>query len=196
MSKKSRICCESTDPIQGSQIPKIGKRGFRARKAPISDRPRKGCFESKNPHFSTGYHKENGDFWTQSAHFWGDRKWELFDPETLFSRFGDFDPCRGSADSQQKTDSDTFLTLFSGPLGLFRHSCNRKPSFCLEAALMCRIIHTPLHAKCLLMMTRRSEPRADEKAGHQTWARLDPQIRGRILYTPTPPTPPPLKIPS
>ena len=36
------------------------------------------------------------DFLTESAHFWGTGKWEFFDPETLFSRFGDFDPCRGA----------------------------------------------------------------------------------------------------
>ena len=45
--------------------------------------PLKGRFESKNPHFSTGLHKENGDFLTQIALFWGIGKWEFFDPETL-----------------------------------------------------------------------------------------------------------------
>ena len=34
--------------------------------------------------------KENGDFRTQSALFWGDRKRELFDPETLLCRFWGF----------------------------------------------------------------------------------------------------------
>ena len=63
----------------GAEIPKIGKRGFRGQKTPISSRPRKGRFQ--------GHHKENGDFWTESALFWGDRKWEFFDPETLFSGF-------------------------------------------------------------------------------------------------------------
>ena len=76
----------------GVKIPKIGKRGFRGQKTPISHRLRQGRFESKNPHFSTGLHKENGDFSTQSALFWGDGKWEFFDPETLFSRFWGFWP--------------------------------------------------------------------------------------------------------
>ena len=53
----------------GVKIPKTGKRGFRGQKTPISHRLRKGRFGSKNPHFSTGLHKENGDFSTQSALF-------------------------------------------------------------------------------------------------------------------------------
>ena len=58
----------------------------------VSQCPGKGRFESKNPHFSTGLHKENGDFSTQSALFRGIGKWELFDPESLFSRFWGFGP--------------------------------------------------------------------------------------------------------
>ena len=41
----------------------------------------------KNSHSSTGLCKENGDFFTQSAHFWDTGTWEFFDPEALFSRF-------------------------------------------------------------------------------------------------------------
>ena len=68
------------------------KRGFRSRKTPISPHPRKGCFESKNPHFYTRHHKENGGFLTRNAHFWGGGKWGFFDSETLFSRFWGFWP--------------------------------------------------------------------------------------------------------
>ena len=76
-------------PPTGVKIAKIGKRGFRGQKTPISQCPRNGRFEWRN-----------GDFLTQSARFWGTGKWEFFDPETLFSRFGDFDPCRGRTRSQ------------------------------------------------------------------------------------------------
>ena len=62
-------CCESVGPLQGSKWPKNGKRGFRGQKTPISQCPRNGRFESKIP-ISTGLRKENGDFLTQSAHFW------------------------------------------------------------------------------------------------------------------------------
>ena len=77
-------------PPTGVKIAKIGKRGFRGQKNPISQCPKNGRFESKNPHFSTGLHNENGDVLTQSAHFWDTGKWEFFDPETLFSRFWRF----------------------------------------------------------------------------------------------------------
>ena len=53
----------------GVKIPKIGKRGFWGQKTPISHRPRKGHFESKNSHFPCGALKRNGDFSTQSALF-------------------------------------------------------------------------------------------------------------------------------
>ena len=66
--------CEPADPLQGSKSTKPGKEGFGVKKTPISGRPRKGRFESKNPHFSTKY------FWTQNALFWGDRKSEFFWP--------------------------------------------------------------------------------------------------------------------
>ena len=85
-------------PCTGAKIPKIGKRGFRGPKTPISQCVRKGRFESKNPHFSTGLHKENGDLLTQIALFWRIGKWEFLDPETLFSRFWGFWPlCRADA---------------------------------------------------------------------------------------------------
>ena len=78
--------------LTGVKIAKIGKRGFRGQKTPISQSPRNVRFESKNPHFSTGLHivKENGVFLTQSAHFWDTGKWEFFDLETLFSQFWRF----------------------------------------------------------------------------------------------------------
>ena len=90
-SRLSRFSCalvlRKRRQCTGVKIPKIGKRGCRGQKTPFSHRLRKGRFESKNPHFSLGLHKENGNFSTQSALFWGDGKWEFFDPKTLFSRF-------------------------------------------------------------------------------------------------------------
>ena len=77
-------------PLTGVKNPKIGKRGFRSQKTPISPHPRKGRLESKNPHFYTGHHRENGDFLTRDALFWGGGKWGFFDSETLFSRFWGF----------------------------------------------------------------------------------------------------------
>ena len=50
-------------PLTGAEISKIEKRGFRSQTTPISHHPRKGCSESKNPHFYTEHYKENGDFW-------------------------------------------------------------------------------------------------------------------------------------
>ena len=85
------MCLESARVANASalyrgRIPKIGKRGFRGQKTLISQGPRKGRFESKNPHFSTGLHKENGDFSTP--------------PKPSFPDFGDFDPCTGPTRSQ------------------------------------------------------------------------------------------------
>ena len=77
-------------PCTEVKIPKIGKRGFRGQKTPISHQPGKGQFESENPRFSTGHDKENGDFLTQIALFQVGGKWGFFDPETLFSRFWGF----------------------------------------------------------------------------------------------------------
>ena len=73
---------------------------FRGQKTPVSQCPRKGRFESKNPHFSTGLQKENGDFLTQIALFWGIGKWEFLTPKPSFPDFGDFDPCTGPTRSQ------------------------------------------------------------------------------------------------
>ena len=52
----SRICLglRTRRPCTGVKIPKIGKRGFQGQKTPISQCPRKGRFESKNPHFPCG----------------------------------------------------------------------------------------------------------------------------------------------
>ena len=50
-----------------------------------------------------GTTRKMGILGTQSALFQGDRKWEFFDPETLFSRFWGFRPLyTGSADSQRE----------------------------------------------------------------------------------------------
>ena len=87
------MICESVRPVQG---PKIGKRGFRSRKTPISPHPRKQRFESKNPHFYTGHHKENGDFLTRSAHFWGWGGMEIFRLRNpLFPILGFLAPVQG-----------------------------------------------------------------------------------------------------
>ena len=74
-------------PLTGVRIPKIRKRGFRSQRT-ISLHPSKGCSESKNPHFPCHALYRNGDFFTQSALFWGGRKW------------GSFDLCKGQTDSQ------------------------------------------------------------------------------------------------
>ena len=62
-------------PCTGVKISEIRKRGFRGRRTPVSLDPEKGQFESENPHFSTGHHRENGDFLTQTALFPG--LWEM-----------------------------------------------------------------------------------------------------------------------
>ena len=80
--------------------------------------PRKGGLESKNPHFYTGHHRENGDSLTRDALFWGGGKWSFFDSETLFSRFWVFffDPCKGQTDSQAWEFKPPADPLFSRPL--------------------------------------------------------------------------------
>ena len=77
-------------PCTGVKNPKMGKRGFRSQKTPISPHPRKGRLESKNPHFPCGALCRNGDFLTRDALFWGGGKWGFFDSETLFSPFSGF----------------------------------------------------------------------------------------------------------
>ena len=52
----------------------------------------KGRFESENAHFSTGHHRENGDFLPRNALVWGEGKWGVSDSETLFSWFWGFWP--------------------------------------------------------------------------------------------------------
>ena len=47
------------------------KRGFRVKNSHFPMRQKFRRFESKNPHFSTGLHKENGDFLTQTAQISG-----------------------------------------------------------------------------------------------------------------------------
>ena len=68
----------------------------REKRVSISHHPRKGRSESKNPHFYTELHKENGDFLSRSALFWGGGKWGFFESETLFSRFWGFRPLLGA----------------------------------------------------------------------------------------------------
>ena len=96
------------------RIPKIGKREVWGQKTPTSDRPGKGRFESKNPHFLVVPVERCGFLDSTHLFLWGDRKWELFDPEraeTLFSNCGDFDFCRGSVDSQILSAPPTLLGL-------------------------------------------------------------------------------------
>ena len=57
--------------------------------------PRKGCSESKNPHFYTEHHKENGDFLTRNTLVWGRGICGFLTPKPSFADFGDFDPVRG-----------------------------------------------------------------------------------------------------
>ena len=69
--------------FRGSEIPEVGKGGLQSQKINISHHPRKGCSESKNPHFPSSALYRNGDFFTQSALFWGGGKWGFLDSETL-----------------------------------------------------------------------------------------------------------------
>ena len=70
-------------PLKGVKIPKIGKRGFRSQKNPISHHPRNGRSESKKSHFYTGHYKENGDFWLRTPFFGVVGNGGFFDSETL-----------------------------------------------------------------------------------------------------------------
>ena len=54
-------------PLTGVKFPKIGKRGLRGEKLPFPIAPENGALTQTNPHFSTGYHKENGDFLDSGA---------------------------------------------------------------------------------------------------------------------------------
>ena len=90
-------------PPTGVKIPKPGKRGFWvSTNSHFSQCPRNGRFESKTHHFYSGLHKQNGDFLTQSIHFWGTGKngGSFLTPKPSFPGFGDFDPCRGRTRSQ------------------------------------------------------------------------------------------------
>ena len=61
-------------PLTGAKIPKIGKRGFRSQKTPISHHHRKGCSEPKTPHFETEHYKEMVIFLTRNTLFRGGAK--------------------------------------------------------------------------------------------------------------------------
>ena len=87
-------------PPTGVKTAKIRKRGFRGQKTPISQCPRNGRFESKNPHFSTGLHRANGDSLTQNAISGTLGNGSFLTPKPSFPDFGDFDPCRGRTLSQ------------------------------------------------------------------------------------------------
>ena len=110
--KRAEYCFESTvsekriakasAPYRGRNRQNREKRVSGSKKLPFSQCPRNGRFESKNPHFSTGLHEKNGDFLTQSAHFWDTGKWEFLTPKPSFPGFGDFDPCRGRTLSQEE----------------------------------------------------------------------------------------------
>ena len=87
-------------PLTGVKIPKIRKRGFRGRKTPISPCPRKGHFESKNPHFPCVALYRNGDVLPRNTLLWGGGNVGFSTPKPSFPDFGDFDPCKGRTDSQ------------------------------------------------------------------------------------------------
>ena len=103
-------CCKRVRPLQG---PKIGKRGFRGQKTPISQCPRKGRFELKNPHFSAGLHNENGEFSAQSAVFEVMGNGSFLTPKPSFPDFEDFDHCysRGRMRSQIYWQIKTFSEI-------------------------------------------------------------------------------------
>ena len=97
------FCLRAHRSLQGSKSPKSGKEGSGAQKLPFP-LPQKRAFRVKKSHFSTGHHKENGDFFDLNrpgamgnGSFWT--------PKPSFPNFGDFDPRRGSKSLQVSVGS-------------------------------------------------------------------------------------------
>ena len=77
-------------PCTRVKIRKIRKRGFRGRKTHF---PRPRRFESENPHFPTGHHREMGILWLKPPFSGVVGNGGFSTPKPSFPDFGDFDPC-------------------------------------------------------------------------------------------------------
>ena len=89
-------------PPTGVKIHKIGKRGFRGQKTPISQCTRKGRFESKNPIVLVEPCLEMGIFRLKAPFSGALGNGSFLTPKPAFPDFVDFDPHRGSTRSQRK----------------------------------------------------------------------------------------------
>ena len=94
-------------PLTGVKIPKIGKRGFRSQKTPISPHTRKGRLESKTPHFPCGALYRNGDFSTRDpfSDFLVGNGGFLTPKPSLFPILGILTPVRGKRIRNVKASS-------------------------------------------------------------------------------------------
>ena len=99
---------KSADPPTRVKIPKIGKRGFRGQKTPISGRPRKRvpCVQMS----LQGTTRKMRIFGLKAPFSGATGNGRFLTPKGSFPDFEDFDPCRGSADSQVK------LRNFAAPI--------------------------------------------------------------------------------
>ena len=86
---------ESAEPLQG-QNPQTREKRISGSKNS------QGASSLKIPIFLTGYHKENADFWTQSALFRGDWKWEFLNPKPSFPILGILTPVKGQRTRKSK----------------------------------------------------------------------------------------------
>ena len=121
---------DSPDPGQGPESPW----GFRGPKPPISPRPGKGSFLSKNPLFQ-GNTGKMGIFWQKTPFFRsceGEGKWGSLDPETLFSRKWGFGALSGVGGipsyglSGQNARFNTRVSVFdTRAFAHLRHNCRR-----------------------------------------------------------------------
>ena len=85
-------------PYRG-QNPQNREKRVSESKNPISHHLRKGCSESKNPHFYTEHYKENGDFRLGTPFSGVLRNGGFFTPKPSFPDFGDSGPCKGQTRS-------------------------------------------------------------------------------------------------
>ena len=87
-------------PFTGVKIAKIGKRGFRGQKTPISQCPRNGRFESKKSPFLYRAPQGKWGFLDKTPISGTLGHGSFLTPKPSFPDFGDFDPCRGQTLSQ------------------------------------------------------------------------------------------------
>ena len=100
-SKLLRHMIFSTAGSFGVKSPKIGKRGFRSQKAPISPYPRKGRLGSKkSPFLYRAPQRKWGVFGVL-----GGGKWGFLTPKPSFPDFGVFGPCKRQTDGLTMAES-------------------------------------------------------------------------------------------